>query len=191
MNNNRADYLYILKNENMVNINAIGLPENLHIECIKYINGYWYLGTTIGVYLSADAVNWTPIKNNSNYKLGMLTHQIYIIGKEMFIGTNNGIWKNALNVGINNITKFDDNIRIYPNPINSLLVVNYLLTKNSQVNISLSDITGRQIEDIINENQVVGEHIIKLNTKRLEDGIYLLNLRAKDFAVTKKIVVQH
>ena len=96
-NNSNSDFLYELRNGNMVQLNTTGLPNNLHITYLKHVNSNWLLGTTVGLYQSPNGINWTTF-NNANYYLGMYTQQIYYECPYLVIGTNNGIWRHDASI---------------------------------------------------------------------------------------------
>ena len=83
------------------------------------------------------------------------------------------------------------NVKVYPNPANESLEASYQLPIASFVNICLFDIMGRQVENILNENQVTGEHVVNIKTQSLADGVYILRFSVKDFVANRKIVVKH
>jgi hypothetical protein len=59
------------------------------------------------------------------------------------------------------------NINLYPNPSNDFTQLYYSLEKNSSVTISVFDISGNQILNIIdNKSQELGEHIEYINTRK-------------------------
>ncbi len=93
--------------------------------------------------------------------------------------------------GITELTIDNKELRIYPNPANQQITINYQLPENNPVNITIYDITGRKVEEKINNNQSKGEQKININTQQLDDGIYILNLYTKDFTANHKIVVKH
>ncbi len=171
--------LYALKNGNMEMLNTSGLPSNLHANCIKYIGGHWYLGTTIGIYVSDNGKIWSHI-NNTNYYPGMNTQQIHIIGQDIFIGTNTGIWKKDLNAGINIITKNDNEIKIYPNPVNDILNIDF--KDNNQKSIVIYSVVGEKIYSEITYNN------IQIDFKGFSKGLYLLQIRSGEKSYTRKIV---
>ena len=64
------------------------------------------------------------------------------------------------------------------------------------MNVSITDITGKKITDIINEKKPVGELNIIIDAKKigLNDGSYLINVTfsnndGKLFTQTKKITI--
>ena len=180
-----SDQLYTLKNGALEILNTTGLPKQLNANCIKFINSKWFLGTTVGMFFSVNGINWSPITNNSNYYLGMLTEQIYVIDKEMFIGTNTGIWKNDLSVGVNNITKADNNIRMYPNPVNDVLNINVLTTNNYQLstNIDIYSLVGEKVYSETTKN-----NNFRIDFSEFSKGLYLVRVKNGEDVYTRKII---
>ncbi|MCY7411192.1 MAG: hypothetical protein LH473_13040 [Chitinophagales bacterium] len=65
----------------------------------------------------------------------------------------------GLNVGILNIKVSDAPILIYPNPIKSFATLEYILTENENLTITLIDLQGRQVHTFItNHNRTAGVH---------------------------------
>ena len=82
-------------------------------------------------------------------------------------------------------------INVYPNPVNSLLVVGFSLLEKSNIKIQIYDITGREIETLVNEIKDIGKHKIEFNAEKLNNGIYFCRLEAENMSMTKKIAVVH
>ncbi|MGQ0829268.1 MAG: M4 family metallopeptidase [Bacteroidota bacterium] len=71
-------------------------------------------------------------------------------------------------------------VSAYPNPFKDNLTVEYELTENQQVIITLVDVLGKESILYINESQAVGNYNLQLNTSELElsNGIYIVRLKA-------------
>ena len=82
-------------------------------------------------------------------------------------------------------------LRIYPNPANSLLVVSYSLFEKTNVSLNIYDLIGNQVLSLVNQEQPKGENKIEFNTEKLNNGIYFCKLQAGSSSMTKKIVVVH
>ena len=80
-------------------------------------------------------------------------------------------------------------LSVYPNPVCERAEIQYCLTQNSNVQIVLTDLAGRQISTILNEYQSVGEHRTKIDATALPAGIYLIRLESKGEYITEKVVV--
>jgi N-acetyl-anhydromuramyl-L-alanine amidase AmpD len=78
----------------------------------------------------------------------------------------------------------------YPNPFTEAISVNYSLSENSSVKISLVDVIGREIILQNENNQIAGEHKIQLDTKSLSltKGVYFLKLENKNKTAFVKLV---
>ena len=81
-----------------------------------------------------------------------------------------------------------ENILIYPNPVNDNTIIHYSLTNNSDVKISVYDITGRVIANIAEEKQAVGIHDISFDTGELQSGIYFIQVSEGDKQRIQKFV---
>jgi hypothetical protein len=88
--------------------------------------------------------------------------------------------------GVDELTRSNSQLTIYPNPASSLIVVSCPLIEKENVNISIYDLIGKLVytENASTKN-------IKINTSNLNDGIYVLKLTGKDINATKKLVVSH
>jgi len=78
----------------------------------------------------------------------------------------------------------------YPNPFNPSTTINYYLQKSNNVILKIYNLTGQEIETLINGYQIAGAHKITWQPKGLPSGIYFYNLKAGDFSETKKLILQ-
>ncbi|HPI38674.1 MAG TPA: T9SS type A sorting domain-containing protein [Ignavibacteriaceae bacterium] len=78
----------------------------------------------------------------------------------------------------------------YPNPFNPETTISFSLNKESNVNLKVFDITGKQIRVLLN-NEIIesGEHIVRFNASGLSSGVYYYSLTTGDFNSTKKMVL--
>ena len=75
----------------------------------------------------------------------------------------------------------------YPNPFNPTAVISWQLAKSGRVILKLYDITGREITELLNEEQTAGEHKIEFDGggKKLSSSIYFIQMQV---TVKNKIV---
>lgn len=78
---------------------------------------------------------------------------------------------------------------IYPNPVTDKAEILYNLPHNAEVNILITDLTGREIGKVLNENQTAGNHSASFNASTLPSGVYMIRLESNGTNVTQKIVV--
>jgi len=81
----------------------------------------------------------------------------------------------------------------YPNPFNPTTKIDYDLPYAGKVNVVLFDITGRQVETLVNEVHEAGYYTVEFNASYLASGVYFYRIIAKggksDFIMTKKMVL--
>ncbi len=77
----------------------------------------------------------------------------------------------------------------YPNPFNPWTVINYSLTKKSEVQLIIYDINGREIKTLVNQVQNYGEHSIGFNASSLASGVYIYKLKAGSFEQSRKMLL--
>lgn len=82
----------------------------------------------------------------------------------------------------------------FPNPFNPSTTINYSLPIESDVTISVYDILGIKVNQLISSKQPSGNHLIEWNgtdiyDNRISAGIYFYQLQAGDFIQTRKMVI--
>jgi len=82
-------------------------------------------------------------------------------------------------------SKMDKEIQLYPNPGTNLLTLNIYGLNKGKYDLSIFDVTGKQI--IVDELEVSSLWFRKeINTTFVEDGIYFLRIKGDDFSYVKK-----
>jgi hypothetical protein len=77
----------------------------------------------------------------------------------------------------------------YPNPFNPTTTIQYLIKERTPVELLVYDILGREVEVLVNEEQVAGYYKVNFNTGNLASGIYFYRLHAGSFVETKKMLL--
>lgn len=77
---------------------------------------------------------------------------------------------------------------VFPNPIKEECHVRYTLLQKSRINLSLYDVTGRLVKEIINENQDRGSYYKTVNMTALPQGVYFFRLNTQKYSDIKKII---
>ncbi len=77
----------------------------------------------------------------------------------------------------------------YPNPFNPSTVIHYVLPNGALVTLKVFNILGQEVAMLVNEFQTAGSKSVQFNGSSLTSGIYLYQLQAGDFTVTKKLVL--
>jgi hypothetical protein len=80
-------------------------------------------------------------------------------------------------------------ISAYPNPFNSSTTIHYSLLDKGNVNLSVFDMQGRQVANLVNETQVSGPHDVTFNADNLKSGVYFYRFLSGSTVQTGKLVV--
>ncbi len=76
----------------------------------------------------------------------------------------------------------------YPNPFNPTTVINFGVTKASNVDLRVYDILGREVAVVVdNQFMEAGKYSSKFDASKLSSGVYLYKLKAGEFELTKKM----
>ena len=66
----------------------------------------------------------------------------------------------------------------YPNPFNPTTNIRFDLPRDSEVQISVYDIRGSLVDEIVNMQMVAGYHQLKWNGSDHSSGIYFIQMMA-------------
>lgn len=77
----------------------------------------------------------------------------------------------------------------YPNPFNNLTNLQFDLPVNSEVMISVFDLSGRSVQILHNRIYSAGFHNLAFNASDFSTGIYLVRLKAGNFSSTKRLLL--
>jgi len=82
--------------------------------------------------------------------------------------------------------KLDQN---YPNPFNPVSKIGYIIPERTFVRLKVYDLLGREVAELVNENQRAGKYEVAFNGSSLSSGTYFYKLEAGRFAEVKKFVL--
>ncbi len=77
----------------------------------------------------------------------------------------------------------------YPNPVAQTTIIEFVLTKKSQVSLQVLDQYGRLVETLVNETMTEGKHEVVFDKKSLASGIYYYSLIADNKRKTNKMMI--
>lgn len=77
----------------------------------------------------------------------------------------------------------------YPNPFNPSTKISYSIAKSSFVNITVFDLTGKEVSVLLNENKAAGNYEINFDASHLSAGIYFYKLQAEGLTQTRKMIL--
>ena len=82
-------------------------------------------------------------------------------------------------------------ISLFPSPATYTATIIYTLKVNQTIDISVYDIMGRKIKELINTHQQSGTHQLTLDATELKEGIYFLKIEGEENFETVKFSVMH
>jgi len=82
-----------------------------------------------------------------------------------------------------------NSLELFPNPANESFTIKLLLNKSSEVSYTLTDITGKIIQQPIVQELPAGKHLLQSSTATLLPGIYICKVVANDQIFTERIVI--
>jgi PKD repeat protein len=82
----------------------------------------------------------------------------------------------------------------YPNPFNPITSLRYDLPEQAQVTLTVYDLMGREVTQLVNTTQDAGYRSVQWNAtdsfgKPVSAGVYLYQIRAGEFVQTRKMVL--
>ena len=77
----------------------------------------------------------------------------------------------------------------YPNPFNPVTIIRYELPHNTEVNLTIYNLLGQEVEILVNEYQPIGTYEASFNASALPSGTYFYRLQADKFVQTKKMIL--
>ena len=81
----------------------------------------------------------------------------------------------------------------YPNPSNPVSKIDFRLSVNSYVSLIVYDLTGRQVNELINKDMECGYHSVQFDGSNLASGIYFYRFTAKsesyNYSSVKRMVL--
>jgi hypothetical protein len=82
----------------------------------------------------------------------------------------------------------------YPNPFNPTTTLEYHLSKDAFVDISVYDMLGNVIKTLVNDNQIPGSKSVQWNATNSQGepvsaGVYLYKIQADGFKQTRKMIL--
>jgi hypothetical protein len=77
----------------------------------------------------------------------------------------------------------------YPNPFNPSTTIKFALPERSNVNLSIYNILGQRIVQLVNDELESGVHEIQFNASSLASGVYFYTLSTGNYLSTKKMIL--
>lgn len=127
--------------------------------------------------------------NSSSYKSYKFVDNTYLVNsiyklKQIDI---NGTYVYSKPITLLNLCSFTLN-QNYPNPFNPNTIISYSIPYDGLVNISIYNILGEKVIDLVNTVMPGGNHMIDFNATNLSSGIYMYKLSFDSMNIVKKMI---
>ncbi|MGZ3884293.1 MAG: T9SS type A sorting domain-containing protein, partial [Bacteroidia bacterium] len=109
-------------------------------------------------------------------------------------GYGNNVYLDDINfstaLGTNELTQ-SIGFNVYPNPTNGVANIEFTLSNPATVKYSVTDITGRIVENERTAEMEVGSHTLTVNqNQKLKTGVYFVNFELNGQKMSRKIIVE-
>jgi len=145
----------------------------LSVNVPQDINVNWYRNNLI--IPGANQVNYQTT-TNGNYKARLTNiHGCFVFTNEIYID-------------LTNIEHFKEHaVRIYPNPVDDLLILELSIPISSPIVIEMADVTGKVVKQF--DLPAYQKHI-QVNTDHLQEGLYFITIKSTDIFRNFKVLIQ-
>jgi hypothetical protein len=77
----------------------------------------------------------------------------------------------------------------YPNPFNPSTTINYSIPNASKVTLSVFNVLGQEVAQLVNESQIAGRYQVSFDASRFSTGVYFYRVEAGSFSAVKKMLL--
>ena len=88
------------------------------------------------------------------------------------------------------MTHNDLKLDVSPNPFSELVQIHYETTKNSVIQLTVNDLYGRNVAQIVQQQQLAGDYTVVFKADNLPSGIYFICLKTDNGFAMRKVVLQ-
>lgn len=97
-------------------------------------------------------------------------------------------YSNAIEVQLDIPTKFEL-AQNFPNPFNPSTTIQYSLPKSGLVNLSIFNLLGEKVKELVNEQKEPGTYTVNFNASNLNSGLYFYKIETDGFIQTRKMML--
>lgn len=193
LNNGQGWSEYSLQNRN-AGLSSTAIVPNSPSVCYavgSYINDATYGNKGLIMMSTNGGATW----QEQAYGTGTISlNAVCVTATDCFIvGDNGRMLKTTHPIGIQNISsEVPNGYRLsqnYPNPFNPVTNIEFSLPSKGQVKLTVFDITGREVEILVNTVLSAGSYKYDFDAKDLTSGVYFYRLVTDGFVETKKMML--
>lgn len=171
-------------------------PDGLNrtLNNISFLNDSegWAVGNNgIVLHTSNGGTDWNIILDGWTTQM-LRSVQFTSPNNGYILGNNGTLFKYGALTGTDDHCVKPNSVQLkqnYPNPFNPQTTINYTLNLASHVNLSVYNLQGKRISQMVDCDQNRGEHSVVFDAQDLPSGIYFYQLRCGDQLETRKMIL--
>ncbi|MGQ0827968.1 MAG: T9SS type A sorting domain-containing protein [Bacteroidota bacterium] len=152
--------------------------------------------------ITSDATFANTAVKMSQYGTGTMNRVVVLGGTShtVYYNVGSGVSQSAIQsaintalsaTGINDNSKVDFQLSIFPNPVTDKFSVTYSLLQSDNIKLEVVNLLGEKVKEIVSEKQSAGQHESSVGTEDMNAGVYFLKVTANDFSQLVKFTVSH
>ena len=103
----------------------------------------------------------------------------------------NGRIANSLETDTTSQLVIEDSFKFWPNPTNNLIKVDFRLSDESALKVSLLSLEGKVIQILENHpKKIPGRYSSEYYINNVEAGIYFIKYESKEFSTIEKLIIK-
>ncbi|HKI47182.1 MAG TPA: YCF48-related protein [Balneolales bacterium] len=167
---------------------------NSYVWSLAIGNGKIYAGTNGGAFSSSDSGStWHSL--SGGLASGLIHSLVVSPSNHLIAGTvGSGIYTstNVLTGIVKEQTNLPDQFMLhqnYPNPFNPTTEIKYSIVKTGIVRLTVYNVLGQEVQQLVNGLQSAGDHQIEFNANRFSSGVYIYRLEENGHVQTRKMIL--
>ena len=103
-------------------------------------------------------------------------------------GVCGGDGSSCLSIVDNILSEFSID-RVYPNPFNPVVNIDYSLSTSSFINILIYDLNGQIVDNLFSGYKSIGSHSIIWDAAGMSSGIYVILIKSNKKSLNKRLIL--
>ncbi len=155
-----------------------------------YGENWWYVRRYKTIHRSTNnGLTWSTDSTSQelwDIAISKTGTSLWAVGEFGSIYSNNGTITNVISNSIPLSIFLNQN---YPNPFNPSTKIKFNILKNSFVELTVFDSSGRLIKKLLNESLQAGTYESVFDGSGIPSGVYFYTLKTNEFTETKKMIL--
>ncbi|HYG53437.1 MAG TPA: T9SS type A sorting domain-containing protein, partial [Flavobacteriales bacterium] len=178
------------------NEHSTSLPDNsFHVYSVWTVsNSLAYAACSAGFggggyILKYNGSTWTTDYNYTGMGTELFTGICFPSAGKGYAVANSGIIKTKGTAsGKDDLNALENTLNVYPNPFDKQINIQYELKEAGMVNLVLYDVSGKQVNSLLNHYRSTGMHEWTLDVSGLNSGVYVVKMEVNGQSGTIKVV---